>query len=400
MRSTPGRVLPLISRRVRSPIGLMVAVWLVVAGPVLAATRTPEEFGAIGDGRADDQAALTQALAALKPGETLQLASGKRYTHSGKLTLSVADVRIDGNAATLIATDPGAATLLVGDAADRVTIRNLSFVVVGARARNNANFASSPLVIGRNSGFQGANLISTGSAGCGFFVFGARGFVLENLVVNRSWADGLHMTYGATDGLVINPSILRAGDDGVACVSYEQDLAPCERITVIRPHVRFSHARGVSIVGGSDITYLDIDVAQTRAAGAMIAAERGADFQSRQALRCQIRGGRVSRTNSGVAADESGPPDPGIDHGALFLFNARADAMTDCILSDLEVAAIGPGSPHDITRAIRHNGGRFVGCSIVRVLVDPGLASTATLVGGNHDGQVVGTDTWTDLRHR
>ena len=43
---------------------------------------TPEQYGAIGDGTADDTAALGAALADLEVGDTLWISPDKVYTHS------------------------------------------------------------------------------------------------------------------------------------------------------------------------------------------------------------------------------------------------------------------------------------------------------------------------------
>jgi len=60
------------------------------------------------------------------------------------------------------------------------------------------------------------------------------------------------------------------GDDGVAVVSYEKDQATCRSIRITAPVVRDpAGGRGISVVGGEDIIYVDVDVQGSRAGGGL-----------------------------------------------------------------------------------------------------------------------------------
>lgn len=360
-------------------------------------TRTPEDHGAVGNGTTDDQAALVAWLGALQPREVGRLGAGKTYAHSGKLTLAAADVTLECTGARLRATVAGAACFRIASTAARYRLVDFTHEVVGATTRIDTNFDSCPLLI---DGAPGGELIrprTSGSAGTGMFLYGPDGFRVVDPVVDRSFADGFHMTQGARNGIVIAPRINRAGDDGVAVVSYDADAVACSNITVVSPVVEHCHARGVSIVGGTDIRYYDLDVSFTRAAGAAIMAENGVNFKTKQNTRCTIRGGAVRHTNYPVSpAGDTGTTDAGLDQGALFLFNDRADAMTDCSITDVRVADVGPGSPFDATRAIVQNGGTFTGCAMRRITLLPGAPVVA--LGANGASQVAGVESFVDLR--
>ena len=63
--------------------------------PVRAVSRSVRDFGAVGDGVADDTAALQAALDSLQPGEALLIPQG-RYRFTSTLTLNRHEVSILG----------------------------------------------------------------------------------------------------------------------------------------------------------------------------------------------------------------------------------------------------------------------------------------------------------------
>ena len=82
----------------------------------------PENYGAVGDGVADDQAAIAACLAAVQPGQTIVFAAGSIYRHSSYLEVDTDGVTLTGGG-WLLATDPENAALKV--TADHVTVDNL-----------------------------------------------------------------------------------------------------------------------------------------------------------------------------------------------------------------------------------------------------------------------------------
>ncbi len=121
------------------------------------------------------------------------------------------------------------------------------------------------------------DVVVDGSAAAGVFVAGARGFRLEDAAVRSTRADGIHITAGSTDGTVVRPEVVGSGDDGVAVVSYGSDEDPVRRVVVQSPRVLdTTWGRGISVVGGTDITYADIYVERTDSAGVYIATGGGA----------------------------------------------------------------------------------------------------------------------------
>src|SRR4051812_29084990 len=180
-------------------------------------TRRPEQFGAVGDGRANDTQALKSAFAALRTGDTLQLSA--TYRHTTTLTITRDAVRITGRGG-LVGTDSRACALVV--AAHDVTVEDLALsVVTTVRQTNNESAA---LLVGPRGPVRGFRARRLHLDGSGIMVRGqSYGYVLEDVLVTNPLGDGIHMTDGVHDGLVLRPTIVHSGDDGVAVVSYLRD---------------------------------------------------------------------------------------------------------------------------------------------------------------------------------
>ena len=122
------------------------------------------------------------------------------------------------------------------------------------------------------------------------------------------------MTEGAHDGEVIAPTVIGSGDDGVAVVSYAQDGDPCHDITVTSPTVRDqTWGRGISVVGGTNITETDVNITASDAAAVYIGVE-GDPWNTAPATNVTISGGTITNANT----------DTTIDHGAVFVLAGRS----------------------------------------------------------------------------
>jgi hypothetical protein len=288
--------------------------------------RRPEDSGAVGDGRADDTAALQRALAALQPGEALELGEGRTYLHADVLVVAVPGVRLQG-AGTLLATRESRSSLKV--LADDVEVQDVTLAVRSTSRRWDAP-DQHRLYVGPHRGTALRRVHVTGSAAAGVFLAGASGFTLTEVEVADTRADGIHMTQGSHDGTVQSPRISRSGDDGVAVVSYLQDGAVCHDIAVTAPRVQTTTGgRGLSVVGGEDVSYSDIDVSASAAAGVYLACE-GEPYNTYPTRRVTVRGGRVDRANT----------DADIDHGAVLVYSGRSGGdVRDVEVSGLDLTA-------------------------------------------------------------
>lgn len=282
-----------------------------------------ESFGAVGDGRTDDTAALQRALDEVSSGTELRFRAGATYVQSDVLRLERPGVHLTGDA-TILAVDEERSSLTI--AADDVVLDGLTLRIEGVTKRWDA-FEQQRLRIDGTRGVEVRDVTVDGSAAAGVYVAGsATDFLLEDVEVVGTRADGIHITRGSSDGRIVRPVTRGTGDDGVAVVSYEQDGDPCRDITVESPVIDgTTGGRGVSVVGGEDVRITDVDIRRTAAAAVYVAAE-GDPYFTTGVRGVSVVGGRVDGANV----------DTDIDHGAVLVYDGRADAT----VVDVRIAGV------------------------------------------------------------
>jgi hypothetical protein len=279
--------------------------------------------GAAGDGTTDDHAALQAALDALQPGATLVLDEGSTFATSEVLTIGVDGVTLTGGG-TLLSTDEERSSLLV--TADDVTVTGVTLAVEQTTRRFDA-YEQQRLRLDATRATTVRDVVVAGSAATGVYVGGgSTGWLLERVTVRDTEADGIHITQGSSDGVVRDPVVERSGDDGVAVVSYARDGEPSRGVLVEHPVVREARARGISVVGGEDITYRDVEVDGSAAAGVYVAAEDSYDTTGVRGV--LVDGGTVARANQ----------DEEIDHGAVLVYSSTGGGVSDVTITGLEIS--------------------------------------------------------------
>ena len=271
----------------------------------------PESFGAVGDGRTDDTTALQRAFDAATATVGVWLAPGRSYAHSRVLDIRVAGAHVTGGG-TLLATNEAASSVWAD--ADNVVLDGITVAIASTTRRGETWDQMGVRIVG-HSGVVLRNIMVDGSAAAGIYVGnGAGNFLLDHVTVQHTRADGIHMTGGAHNGRVLAPTVISSGDDGVAVVSYGQDGTPCHDITVTAPHVLGTDwGRGLSVVGGTNITETGIDVQNSDAAAVYIGVE-GDPWNTAPATNVTISGGTITNANT----------DKAIDHGAVFVLAGRS----------------------------------------------------------------------------
>lgn len=273
----------------------------------------------------DSTATLQALFDNLKPGQTLTLNANTTYKHSGVLTINVPNVTINGNGATLVATNDLTSSLsIVGDGVT-LTNLNLSAALTGTRYSDlNQNSLN---ILGDNATVS--NVTITGSAAAGVFVYGATGFTLTNVTVQNTRADGVHITNGSSFGQLTNVTTKWTGDDGIAVVSYGDDPSPSHDIVINSSTVAgTTWGRGLSVVGGYNVTVNNITVSSTSAAGIYIATE-GAPYYTSSVSNVTITGGTVTGANTSTT----------VIHGAVLIYSGNAGArISGVTISGLTVA--------------------------------------------------------------
>ncbi|MFQ1003251.1 glycosyl hydrolase family 28-related protein [Modestobacter sp. SSW1-42] len=319
-----------------------------------------ERFGAAGDGVRDDTAALQKALDSVPANSVLQLRAGATYLHSDVLRLTRPDVAIAGTGATLLATNEARSAFHVTASASRAQVTGVTFGLTASTRRWDAPAQDKVRVWASDVVLRDVHV--QGAAAAGIFMDGAARFLLDRVTVSDSRADGIHMSRGARDGRVVSPVTNRTGDDGVAVVSYRSDGVVSARIQITSPTVNgTTWGRGISVVGGDDISYTDVTIRDTDAAAVYIGSE-GDPYWTFPSRRVLVRGGTVTGANANVQKD----------HGALMVYSGNVGTQTsDVTLQDLTL--------RDTRTSATWNAG---------VLADPGAylnrisLSGLTLVGG------------------
>jgi hypothetical protein len=277
-----------------------------------------EAFGAVGDGRTDDSAAIQRALDAAVPGVTLAFQAGHTYAHSTVLYARRAGTHVSG-AATLLATDESQSAFMVR--ANNVLVDGGLVFGIARTTRRWTTPLQSALVLDGGSGDSIIGIHVTGSAAAGIQV-GNRttNFLVQDVTVADTRSDGIHMTGGSSFGRVIRPQVQRSGDDGVSVVSYLGDGAVSHDITISSPRVYNNvWGRGLSVVGGTRITYDDIYSMASDAAGLYIASESSYNTYPVQDI--TVDGGSLVDANK----------DRSVGHGAVLVFSDQRGAVNSNI---------------------------------------------------------------------
>ncbi len=303
----------------------------------------------------DSTGALQAMFDNLRPGDTLTL-EARTYRYSGVLYVRVPGVTVNGNGATLAATDDLTAQLQI--LADGVTVHDLtmSSPLIESRSPISTIYIASDHVTIRD-------VTIDGSAGAGVYLTGAGYFDLDNVRVIRSLADGIHMTNGSHDGVINNAYTEWTGDDGIAVVSYRSDGVVSKNIVINNPVVNgTTWGRGVTVVGGENITYHNVTIANTDAAGVYIATEPSYDTYS--VAEVQILGGTLVNCNT----------NPEVVHGGVLLWAGNPDtSISDVRIAGLTVSDT-PGSATWILGLIKENGATLHHIALDTITLHQGLS--------------------------
>lgn len=320
------------------------ALEMVAATFVAAAIVFGYSPPAAGDTPSDGTTALQSMFDNLKPGATLTL-DRRVYSHGGVVTITVPNVHIEGNGATLAATNDLTSSVQIR--ANGVSVSNLNLTAPIGGQRYFSNDQHKLYVHGDEVRLN--DITITGSAAGGVFLDGASNFVLNRVTVRDSRADGIHMTRGSNHGQVNNPLTERTGDDGIAVVSYGPQFGvndpPCHDITIQSPVVHgttFGH--GVTVRGGENITYRNVQVSDTSGAGVFVDTE-GAPFFLQSVNGVTVEGGTVTGANNVGAM------------GALAVYGAYAGVVTSNVtLSNLTIVNTPESAQRDIAVWVENGG--------------------------------------------
>jgi len=288
------------------------------AVPVSAYGATPDDF-------TDDTLAIQRALDA---GGDVVFTPGV-YLTSRQVRVRRANTRLFGVGATLHATNPESQSINIE--ADNSGVYGLQFTAV-TNTRKTAPWhtrisvykeVSGVIQVVRNTTIVGNVIAPTvgalapygnSSSGGGIILLRAEGFLVANNTVSRTLADGIHVTAGSKDGLVIGNKVRETGDDMIAAVSYAlggpaafnnagmligiqvlKQTRLVQNVLITDNDVSSNYwGRGISVVGGQDITIQrnKIDNVPT---GAGVILAREANYQTFGVQNVLVKDNIVSR---------------------------------------------------------------------------------------------------------
>lgn len=308
-------------------LSIVLSAVLVGATLVFAAGMSR---GAPGD---DATEMLQSRIDALGPGDTLTLDPGV-YAHSGVLHIRAPGVHINGNGATLQATNDLTSSVQV--LADGVVLENVNLTAATSGKRWSGTDQHKLLVTGDDVTLR--NISITGSAASGIFLFGANNFVIDGATVRETRADGIHITGGSSNGRVSASTTQATGDDGFAVVSYH-DAPPSSGIVLDSPVVNGTNwGRGVAVVGGSQISVRGVRINGTSGAGIYIATE-GSEYVTQSVNGVDVSGGSVTDANR----------NPGVVQGAVLVYSGNSgEQVNDVDISDITISGTAPSAQRNV----------------------------------------------------
>jgi hypothetical protein len=310
---------------------------VAISAAVACAMAIPSCGGglvAIADPADDSTAALQAKFDQLRAGDTLTLDPGT-YRHSGMLSINASGVQVNGNGATLEATNPGTAALVIHG--DNVALSNMNLTApVGLPRQDGTN--QTMLIFGR-TGVTISNVNITGGSSAGMYIPKASNFRIENVTIRDTAADGIQLTAGSNNGQVNNVTTERTGDDGIAVVSHTVGPAAgmCHDIVVNSPVVLSNNqARGLVVAGGERIAFNNINVSNTSGSGVFVGSQ--AAFATGSVQGVTVNGGTISGANYTP-----------IPLGAVTVYSAApGQSISDVTISGLTISNTPAAAHHNI----------------------------------------------------
>ncbi len=250
--------------------------------PLTLAMVDPRDFGAAGNGVADDTDAVQRAIDSLDDAD-----GGIVFFADGKTYRTTEPIRITGDHVKLWARSGRGAMVADTNGARRsqaiICLDTTGCGIHGLRLRSDSTRRLTALEDSRIA-FDGAvssevvGVEIDGSASAAVFFYGrSRDTYVEGNYFHHNWADSVHFTNGARRAWVWGNTIFNQsptkGDDGVACVSYENEPLCGEMEWWHNTHLGTDWGRGFAVVGGEHITIHDNFARGIAGAGILVASE-------------------------------------------------------------------------------------------------------------------------------
>jgi hypothetical protein len=218
-----------------------------------------------------DSAIRRAIVAARSSRRALYFAPGT-YTHRGMLVLDGITAFGNGQSSILVAQNPSrSAVILKGT---HPVLRDIQIASPAPAERLQTSAAAGVRVDGANR-FVVQRVKVAGAENAGIVVFGGTNGLIADNTVSGALADGIHLTAGSHAVRVSGNAVHDVGDDMIAVVSYLSDPYPCSDVLITGNDVRReTSGRGITAVGGRDVTIQRNTISRTHGAGVLVASDR------------------------------------------------------------------------------------------------------------------------------
>lgn len=308
----------------------------IAAPRIVGPTMRVDDFGARGDGIADDGPAITRALAALRNGGTLVFSPGKIYKKTELIVVDRPNVRLWGYGAVLysVVTDqqlvvPGAAHVAVHLDAPGTAAYGLT-VVSNMRGRVRGH----PHLAGIWLSSSGQELIDNRFEYANIFVRKATDFTVARNVVYRSTSDGIHVTSSSNGGRVVGNVVRETGDDMIAVVSYGLGEPDVGNVLIENNDVSAQYwGRGISVVGGHDVQIRNNSVSRTPF-GAAILIHSETSYQTSNVRNVLVEANQIRDVQTTAPVYNPAGKSKKTGHGAIDVFGQGGQEVSQVTIAN------------------------------------------------------------------
>ncbi|NGZ78191.1 right-handed parallel beta-helix repeat-containing protein [Saccharibacillus sp. VR-M41] len=258
--------------------------------------------GATPDDDTDDLAAIQSALDQAKEKNQAVYIPPGNYRLSSILVVDGVKLLGDGaDLAILTSTDSGSGSIDVKG--DNAVLSGFAHVYEKTEERGNgANDKNSITVLGAtNFTIQGLMIDKSSTAGIFVGDESSNGKIIDNTLQNTG-ADGIHITNGSSNIVIERNKVSQAGDDTIAVVSYGENPKTTKDIMIRGNDVGYgSKARGISVVGGENVTIEKNQIRDTEMAGIYISVEK--EWDTRNVKNVVINENTIEHTGTRLNAE-------------------------------------------------------------------------------------------------